>query len=73
MIKRKKEKKKKQKTRDEDINHNDDVKENLLFSIIRNNRNLLKFTEKSNSFVIFRSTCVLFLLKFTFLAKRRQF
>ena len=72
-MKRRKEKKKKKRTKDEDINHNDDVKENSLFSIIKNNRNSLKFTEKSNSFVIFESTCVLLFLKFIFFAKKRQF
>ena len=72
MMKRRKDKKKKKETRDEDINHNDDVKENSLFSIIRNNRNSLKFTEKSNSIVIFGSMCIPLFSKFTSLAKRRQ-
>ena len=72
MMKRRKDKKKKRETRDEDIDHNDDVKENSLSSIIRNNRNSLKFTEKSNSFVIFESTHILLFSKFAFLAKRRQ-
>ena len=75
MMKRKKEKKKKKKkkrTRDENINYNNDVKENSLFSISRNNRNSLKFTEKSNFFVIFENTHIFLFSKFTFLAKKKQ-